>query len=165
MTNKEYFDSTVKEVEDLELLLVRLELDDRYDNNCIPSIKKAICDALGIFGEVYKNTLFKMFFNFTKNRCYFTKPLFDMHSNHNDDCTYVCHKDGIAITRLHDHDYRAQIIDDPDNTFNGIIHLDDLPKNHPYYKHNISYSHIEFAMVAYCLTVNNEWDEPIYNAI
>lgn len=161
MTNKEYFDYILSDINSLHLILndilndKTMTLSDKQAKAIF--IARCINDKLNVFNMVYSN-LITYYLDISKiGKCgenpIAKKPLLNILKED----LYVFHSDKIAIVAEKD-GYTINLLDNPDSIFSKEeIHI----SSHPDY--NCKYPHPEFAMVYYCLSSTNAWNDKVPN--
>ena len=161
MTNKEYFDYTISNINNLDSLLEDIQNNKEMQSSVKHTLSifmaRSINDALNVFNMVYSD-LIKCYLDVSKIGVYgenpiAKKPLFRFLKGK----IYALHSYKIAIVAEKD-GYTINLLDHPDEIFSKEeIHI----SNHPDYI--CKYAYPEFAMVYYCLTSTNAWNNEVPN--
>lgn len=161
MTNKEYFDYALSNINSLDSILEDIlnnkDIQPSNVNTLCTFIAGCINDKLNVFNMVYSD-LIKRYLDISKigiagESPIAKKPLFKFLKGK----VYAFHSDKIAIVSEKD-GYTINLLDNPDEIFlKEEIHI----SSHPDY--NCKYPYPEFAMVYYCLSSTNAWNDEAPN--
>ena len=161
MTNKEYFDYTLSNINNLDSILEDIlnnkDMQQSNVNALSAFIAGCINDKLNVFNMIYSD-LIKRYLDISKigiagESPIVKKPLFKFLKGK----AYAFHSDKIAIV-LEKDGYTINLLDNPDAIFlKEEIHI----FSHQDYNRKFPYP--EFAMVYYCLSSTNAWNDEVPN--